>query len=362
MMNPSLAPNLYNGAHDQLPGCVVVTGLAGVPGWALFRHLHTIYPTQVFGVAPEHNTHCNHDGVWYCNAENVLTLRSQIQALPAPLYAIVDASGNCALRACECAPEQSALLNCKQGLDFAQLASEFGAQYIRISSDLVFSGARPQGSAPYVETDPIDPVTKYGLHLSMSEQAALELYSKTRILRIGLPMEYSPNGVAGAVDWIGWRFSKNRPATLYFDELRSNLFAYDLCQIVLLALQYPDFLEPGIYHCGGPRPLSLYQIGQIINVCGNFDPNCLLGCMRIEAGPMPPRAGDVTMNSSKLLQALQKLATKHRAEPFALRAWPADPLLLPNNKNWHFEFDRSILGGRDLLQALLVDGKMISDC
>jgi len=56
----------------------------------------------------------------------------------------------------------------------------------------------------------------------------------------------------------------------------------------------------GLYHAGGPQRLSLFEIAQVVNRVGSYDPRLLMGCQRIEAGPVPPRAGDVSMNSSKL--------------------------------------------------------------
>ena len=44
------------------------------------------------------------------------------------------------------------------------------------------------------------------------------------VLRISLPMGISFNGHAGAIDWIQSRFAKGRPATLYFDEVRTPAY------------------------------------------------------------------------------------------------------------------------------------------
>ena len=84
----------------------------------------------------------------------------------------------------------------------------------------------------------------------------------------------------------------------------------------------------GIYHCGGPRNLSLYEIAQIVNRVGGYDPELLIGCPRIEAGPMPPRAGNVTMDSSKLAQALGR-------DPFL--PWPLCESMVPVDREWHYD-------------------------
>jgi dTDP-4-dehydrorhamnose reductase len=99
----------------------------------------------------------------------------------------------------------------------------------------------------------------------------------------------------------------------------------------------------GIYHAGGPRQLSLYEIAQIVNVVGGYDPELLKGCQRIEAGPMPPRAGNVTLDSSKLLSALGY-------EPFD--PWPYHDDLVPNDLQWHRSGDR-MLGSAEHVHRLL---------
>jgi dTDP-4-dehydrorhamnose reductase len=97
----------------------------------------------------------------------------------------------------------------------------------------------------------------------------------------------------------------------------------------------------GLFHAGGPRQLSLYQIAQIVNRVGGYDPTLLHGCPRIEAGPVPPRAGDVSLNSDKL-------ATAIGYAPFD--PWPLNSEHVPNGRQWHFEPER---GSPALLRDVL---------
>jgi dTDP-4-dehydrorhamnose reductase len=163
----------------------------------------------------------------------------------------------------------------------------------------------------------------YGKTMVAGEHAVLEADPGACVLRISLPMGVSFNGHAGAIDWIASRFKKSRPATLYFDEVRTPTYTdclNTLCDTVLAS----DLR--GIYHAGGPRRLSLYQIAQIVNRVGGYDADCLFGLRRFDAGPIPPRAGNVTMNSEKLVRALGY-------EPFD--AWPLDDSLVPTHRDWH---------------------------
>jgi dTDP-4-dehydrorhamnose reductase len=100
-------------------------------------------------------------------------------------------------------------------------------------------------------------------------------------LRISLPMGPSFTKHAGAIDWIQSRFRAGRPATLYFDEVRSCTYTDDLNRV------FGPFLagtERGIYHLGGPRAVTPHQIGQIVNRVGGYDPHLLKGCPRGAAG------------------------------------------------------------------------------
>src|SRR5206468_9200494 len=144
-------------------------------------------------------------------------------------------------------------------------------------SDTSSSGAGP-GS--YGETGPARPVTVSGRTMAAGEEAAPALDPGAPVLRISLPMGPSFTRYAGAIDWITSRFRHGRPATLYFDEVRSCTYVDDLSRV------FEWFLAndaAGTFHLGGPRPITLYQIGQIVNRVGGYDPGLLRGCPRQDA-------------------------------------------------------------------------------
>jgi dTDP-4-dehydrorhamnose reductase len=241
---------------------------------------------------------------------------------------VIDASGWCALKSCECDPALARRLNVDIGRNAMREARKRGARLIRLSTDLVFdgnpylrNGRRCLGG--YREDDPVSPVTVYGKMMAEAERMIAEEYPEAAILRISLPMGPSLNGHAGAIDWIESRFRKGRPATLYYDEVRSSLYVQDLNKVLS---HFIGNRERGIWHVGGPKALSLNQIAQVINRAGNYPPELLMGCLRAAAGPMPPRAGDVSMDASKL-KALLPAGT--------VRPWPASDALAPTDREWH---------------------------
>jgi dTDP-4-dehydrorhamnose reductase len=311
---------------------ILVLGLPGVPGFNVFFNLRALFPGQVLGAAPPNapeltaSGHRFGAGILAADPENPRELEALFRTHN--IRTVVDASGWCALKSCEFDPALARRLNVDIGRRAMELAKDHGARLIRLSTDLVFDG-KPYvrdgmiRNGGYRETDPVSPVTVYGNLMAEAESLISEGYPEAAILRIALPMGPSLNGHAGAVDWIESRFRKGKPATLYFDEVRSNLYVQDLAKVIA---HFLGNRERGIWHVGGPRPLSLYRIAQAINALGNYPPELLMGCLREAAGPMPPRAGDVSMDTAKITAILP---------PATLRPWPLESDHTPTDDLWH---------------------------
>ena len=299
---------------------LLITGISGVAGYNALDYFQAKYPGRVVGMRQTDNAALSGPGIVACDAED----RDGLARLfdEHNFKAVLDCAGNCALKPCELDPPMARTINVTGVRGLLQQTVPRGIRLVHLSIDLVFSGT---GHGGHAEDAPTDPVTVYGRTMVEGERAVLAADPAACILRISLPMGVSFNGHAGAVDWIASRFKKSRPATLYFDEIRTPTYTdclNDLCNAVLA-----NGLS-GIYHAGGPRRLSLYQIAQIVNRVGGYDPDCLFGLPRFDAGPIPPRAGNVTMDSSKLAKALGY-------EPFD--PWPLDDCLVPTHLDWHRE-------------------------
>lgn len=316
---------------------LLVTGVSGVAGFNAFHYLHARYPGQVIGVRPQQTYKLTGPGIVALDAEDETGMRTLFDQYG--FRSVLNAVGNCALKSCELDPAMARVLNVASAAMLIDNALRHACRVVHLSSDLVYSGA---GHGQHVETDPTDPVTVYGKTMVEAETLFAERFPAAAVLRISLPMGPSFNRHAGAIDWIQSRFRAGRPATLYFDEVRSCTYCDDLNRV------FERFLsgdENGIYHLGGPRANTLYQIAQIVNRVGDYEASLLKGCPRLEAGPMPPRAGNVSMNSSKLIRLYDG------ATPF--RPWPASADLHPTNQDWHFERPIDESRGHDELRDRL---------
>jgi dTDP-4-dehydrorhamnose reductase len=297
---------------------MLITGIAGVPGYNAFHYFRSRYGDSVVGIRQSSMWPLQGEGIVACDVEDT----SEVERLwdQYRFASLLNCAGSCRLKSCQLDPQMAHRVNVVGTENMMRCAKRHDARVIHLSIDLVFAG-RFHGA--YLETDLPDPVTVYGEKMVQAEEVVRRLRPEACILRISLPMGISFNGHAGAIDWIASRFKQNKPATLYFDEVRTPKYTDCMNRLYEQLMTNP---LAGTYHAGGPRRLSLYEIAQIVNVVGGFDPDLLNGCPRIQAGPIPPRAGNVTLDSSKLIDALGY-------QPFD--PWPFHEHLIPDARDWH---------------------------
>ena len=297
---------------------MLITGIAGVPGYNAFHYFRQRYGDSVIGVRQSSMWPLQGPGIVACDVEDAASVDRLWDRYR--FASLLNCAGTCRLKSCELDPAMAHRVNVVGTENIMRAARRYDANVIHLSIDLVFAGRR---NGAYQEFETPDPVTVYGAKMVEGERLVTTLKSDACILRISLPMGISFNGHAGAIDWIASRFKQGKPATLYFDEVRTP--KYTDCMNRLYERLFADPIR-GLYHAGGPRRLSLYEIAQIVNVVGGYDPSLLMGCPRKDAGPVPPRAGNVTLNS-------EKLASTIGYSPFD--PWPLQDELVPVDRQWH---------------------------
>lgn len=322
-------------ASADIPLPLLITGVAGVAGYNALEYFAGRYPGQVIGIRQADNWKLRAPHIIACDAED----RGALSALfdRWQFRSVLDCAGNCALRACELDTRLAWRTNVEGLVNLASILCDRDVRLVHTSIDLVFAGRDGGG---YAEGDRTDPVSVYGKTMVAAERVLADWLPNACVLRISLPMGVSFNGHAGAIDWIQSRFKKGRPATLYYDEVRTPTYT-DCLNRLFERLLVSDLT--GVYHAGGPRRLSLFEIAQIVNRVGGYDPTLLHGCPRREAGPIPPRAGDVSLDSTRLAAAIG-------GDPFT--PWPYDQSLVPTDREWHFQRD-GVPGSPSFLQHVL---------
>lgn len=335
-MNAPLLTSALRQQAIEPPLPLLITGVAGVAGYNAFAYFRALYGDRVIAIRRSDNWPLKGPGIVPCDMDDPDQLRRLFDRHQ--FTAVLNAEGTCKLKSCELDPAMAERVNVLSVQNLARVLENTTTRLVHLSIDLVYSGL---GDGGMREGDPVDPVTIYGKTMATAEQALLAERPSALVLRISLPMGVSFNGHAGAIDWIQSRFKKDKPATLYYDEVRTP--TYTDCLNRLFARVLANDLS-GLYHAGGTRRLSLYEIAQIVNRVGGYNPDRLLGCPRLDAGPIPPRAGNVSLDSSRLAQALGY-------DPFD--PWPLDEALVPTHRDWHRQRPAGERGSPEQIAELL---------
>ena len=287
-------------AHTQQR--ILVTGITSIHGWPIFNALQRVCGSdQLMGIRPPQTKAPLADNVaavCITDRERLVQVRDDFQPT-----CVIHCAGVCDLDLCEERPEWAYDLNVN---GMKAVTEVFGdtCKIIYMSTDLVFSGEQSPASG-YAEHHSPDPISVAGKTFLQAEKVLGEIEDAC-IIRLGLPLGDSITGTKGAVDWIKSRLTKDRPVTLFYDELRSCVWCDQIAEMTLALL---DLNLRGMYHFGGNRPWTLHEIGQYVLDKYNCREHLLKGIYRHEETNGPPRIGDVSMNCRKLKTALNDAGT-----------------------------------------------------
>ncbi len=272
---------------------ILVTGVTSIHGWPIFTQLQKLLPdTFLYGLRPPNSN--------VPDAENVssfcITEREKLEKIRdkfKPTH-VIHCAGVCDLDVCEERPEWAHSLNVQGTRSVVDVfGNDLPIHYM--STDLVFSGFNTPADG-YTENDEPNPINVVGKTFASAE-AYIQKCKDHCIVRLGLPLGDSIGGKKGAIDWIESRFRRNLPVTLFYDEYRSCVNCEEIGHIVIAILVHG---LRGIFHLGGDRRWSLYDIGKYVLNKGGYSPALLHGTMRNQEENGPPRIGDVSLNSTKL--------------------------------------------------------------
>lgn len=285
---------------------VLITGVTSLHGWPLYKALtQQIGAASVLGICPPKtklSLGLAHNVVPCCinEVEDLAEIFTRFQ----PTH-VIHAAGMCDLDVCELWPSLAYKRNVEGTQHIVHLSRDCYVMYL--STDLVFSGHHPPQNG-YSEKDPADPVSMIGKTFIQAERAVAQL-SDALIIRKGLPMGPSISGRKGPIDYLSHRFSRGKPLTLFYDEWRSTIYIEDLIQGLLKLWERH---ATGYYHLGGPKKVSLYDIGCYLIETRHYDPACLIKASRFEDTSGLPRIGDVALNSAKAYDVID----------YVPRPWP----------------------------------------
>ncbi|TDD33449.1 NAD-dependent epimerase/dehydratase family protein [Nonomuraea terrae] len=154
-----------------------------------------------------------------------------------------------------------------------------GGRLVHVSSDAVFSGARPR----YDETCPPDPITPYGAAKAAAETAVRAVLPEAVIARTSLIVGDGASVHEALVRALATGAGGGR--VLFTDDVRCPVHVRDLAA-ALLEVAGGDF--GGVLHVAGSDAVSRYELGVLIARRDGLDPARLPSGRRADAGVPGP--------------------------------------------------------------------------
>ncbi len=147
----------------------------------------------------------------------------------------------------------------------AEEALRLRVPFVHYSTDYVFDGTK---GSPYLEEDPVNPLSVYGLSKAEGEQAALDVGGAAVILRTSWVYSMRQGGfVTKVLQWA----RQQEVLRVVDDQVSGPTSARMLAELtaMLLAKSGPDSFgwlqqRAGIYHCAGEGACSRFEWAQEI--------------------------------------------------------------------------------------------------
>lgn len=140
----------------------------------------------------------------------------------------------------------------------AALCKQYNTKLVQISTDYVFDG---NGTSPYTEDQPTDPVNYYGYSKEQGEKLALQNNDETIIIRTS--WVYSTYG-ANFVKTMIKLMSQRPEINVVGDQVGSPTYAADLAQAIMDVITSNAGFVTGIYHYSNGGVISWYDFAVAI--------------------------------------------------------------------------------------------------
>jgi dTDP-4-dehydrorhamnose reductase len=154
--------------------------------------------------------------------------------------------------------EEAVLINAHGPKLIAEACSKFGAKFVNISTDYVFSGV---SNSPWSETSEVAPVSVYGRTKAKGERAVLETYPKGSYV-VRTAWLYSPWGKNFVKSLLKFALEGTSSIEVVNDQVGQPTSASDLAgQIQQMISQN---VSPGIYHGTNSGQTTWFDLAQKI--------------------------------------------------------------------------------------------------
>ncbi len=180
----------------------------------------------------------------------------------------------------------------------AECAEKIGARFVYISTDMVFDGNKGN----YTEKDRATPVNYYGETKLLGEKVVREVSTDYLIFRMAVMYGHGNEKNGCFTDWIRRGLQRRSPISLFTDQYRTPLFAWEGGQAILEVLQHPVRNE--IFHLAGSERITRYDFGQTFCRLFGYEEEYLHPVKMREIATVAKRGNDCSLDTTKISTVL----------------------------------------------------------
>jgi dTDP-4-dehydrorhamnose reductase len=210
---------------------------------------------------------------------------------------IINPAAFTAVDACEEKPELAFKVNRDGAGNVARAAAAVGARLVHFSTDYVFDGTK---GAPYVESDPPNPVSVYGKSKYAGEQEVAGALPRHYIVRIAWLYGMYGNNFVKTIRKVAEKNSESgAPLKVVNDQFGSPTYTREVCRQVARLVETGDF---GLYHATNEGVCSWFEFAETI--VKRWTPNLAVHPCSTEQFPRPaPRPAFGVLENDRLKQS-----------------------------------------------------------
>jgi dTDP-4-dehydrorhamnose reductase len=275
---------------------ILVTGASGLLGVNLIMTARSMN-RPVGGTCHRHLLEMPDVPMYLLDLTNPVAVRKLITQLqPA---AIVHCAAATDLDWCEEHVAETESMNADAPAALAEIARELRVQFIHVSTDAVFDGAR----GGYSESDEPTPLSVYAESKLRGERQVLNQYPSALVVRVNI-YGWNAQPKQSLAEWMLDQLRTRKHLNGFIDVYFCPMLANDLAETLLAML---DRGLTGLYHVVGSERISKYEFGKRVAAKFGLNPDDVHPIRLAEARLRAVRPPDVSLNTEKVSRALGRL-------------------------------------------------------
>jgi dTDP-4-dehydrorhamnose reductase len=255
---------------------IVITGCNGLLGQSLILSAPTGF--EIHGIGSEPTAILRNRIQSYSQGD--ITQTSALASVLGGIGpdCIINAAAITDVDLCEREPDLCARVNRDAVIAMAQL----GYPLVQVSTDYVFDGV----SGPYVESDPVAPLSVYGKTKWESEVAVLAANPKNLAVRTLLLWGRIQGGKTSFPDFIRNHLSAGKRVRIVTDQVGNPTLAEDLALGIWALVQNQSH---GVYHIAGSDRVSRLEWTEMVADFYGLDKSLIDTCLTSDLGQLAKR-------------------------------------------------------------------------